>query len=195
MVTRVEFHTAQIFKIGTEARTRRDNASHLQRHVINMTFFLSSVTTVSSSDCSLVWSPGLTQKSISSPEMSLRRMSGSNLKMLDDVLTHLHVVFVIIISAVWASLLRRLSAYPNIRRYFLKRCPCDLSNSQLMLAIHCLPYPPNIDSSPARLKLPPPPLLVPPFTVSQSFLNLVTLKNTCARYVISIRSLKHFECL
>ena len=71
---------------------------------------------------------------------------------------------------------------------FHDQLTCDHLNSQLMITIHHLPYPLDVDLSPACWR--PPTLFMPLFKP------LVPLKNTCVQYsVIFIHLLKHFKCL
>ena len=123
------------------------------------------------------------------------------LKTLDDVLTNLHVVLLLmIIQQPWHHF---CADFPHAQIFsdnlpntvlFHVQLTCDHSNSQTTSATHNLLFALDVHLSPACWK--PPTSGVIFHLLAPLFEPLVPLKNMCLWHcVISIRLLKHFKCL
>ena len=129
-----------------------NNATHIKEHDPHH-FVLPSLAISESSNELKHWVPG-SYSNITSDD-SIKQVWFS-LKMLTDVLTHLHVaLLLIIILQSWYDFCTDFlhvqifgDNLPNTV-FFHVQLTCDHLNSQLMIATHQLPYPLKINLSPA----------------------------------------------
>ena len=93
---------------------------HDQRHwllILTVLFYSALVRTEISTDCFGIWFPAHTQKPVSHHQWWPMKQVWFSLKMLDNVLMHLHaMLLLIIIQQVLAPISCRLPTYPNLQR-------------------------------------------------------------------------------